>query len=65
MCVCGACGVSVVPLYLPPDTTHTHTRACSPPHALTAAVYHMMETGWVKVSSSDVGPLYYDYMHRP
>eukprot|EP00051_Salpingoeca_urceolata_P027468 m.481599 g.481599 ORF g.481599 m.481599 type:complete len:292 (+) comp22243_c0_seq1:47-922(+) len=24
-------------------------------------LYHMKETGWVKVSASDVGPLYYEY----
>lgn len=30
----------------------------------TVNLYHMMETGWVKVSSTDVGPLYYDYMQR-
>lgn len=24
-------------------------------------VYHMMETGWVKVSSTDVGELHYKY----
>ena len=25
------------------------------------AVYHMMETGWVKVSQTDVGDLHYQY----
>ncbi len=25
------------------------------------AVYHMRETGWVKISNTDVGPLYYEY----
>lgn len=28
------------------------------------AVYHMMETGWVKVSSTDVGPLHYQYQEE-
>eukprot|EP00053_Salpingoeca_punica_P012478 m.111685 g.111685 ORF g.111685 m.111685 type:complete len:272 (+) comp15956_c0_seq1:74-889(+) len=27
----------------------------------TISIYHMKETGWVKISASDVGPLYYDY----
>lgn len=27
----------------------------------TVNLYHMMETGWLKVSSSDVGPLHYEY----
>ncbi len=27
-------------------------------------VYHMMETGWVKVSTTDVGPLHYEYEAR-
>lgn len=24
-------------------------------------VYHMKESGWVKISTTDVGPLYYEY----
>lgn len=27
-------------------------------------VYHMMETGWVKVSQTDVGPLHYQYQEE-
>ena len=28
------------------------------------AVYHMMETGWVKDSSTDVGVLHYQYQEE-
>ncbi len=48
---------------------HSLSRALSFTHTLTIsllclqnlAVYHMKETGWVKVSQTDVGPLHYEY----
>lgn len=32
--------------------------------SLYTTVYHMLETGWVKVSSTDVGQLHYQYLEE-